>query len=105
MFSVLKPVLSEKSAHSMSSGLFVMTVERGATKTSIAQDIKRLYNVEAISVRIVNLPAKPVRFKGRKGVQSVRRKAYIQLKKGQQLPGFEVKKENENKDKGKNDKS
>lgn len=93
MYSVIKPLLTEKSAAKMSDGLYVLTVTQKATKTSIKQDIKQLFNVEAIGVRIVNLPAKKVRFKARKGTQSPIRKAYVQLKKGQQLPGFEVKKE------------
>ncbi|QQG50139.1 MAG: 50S ribosomal protein L23 [Candidatus Berkelbacteria bacterium] len=101
MYSVIKPLLTEKSAAKMSEGLYVMTITEGATKTSVAQDLKKLFNVEVTGVRIINLPAKKVRFKARKGTQSAIRKAYIQLKKGQQLPGFEVKKEDRKADKEK----
>jgi len=99
MYSILKPVLTEKSAAKMSDGLYVLAIADNATKNSILQDLMKMYKVEAVSVRIVNLPAKRVRFRGRKGTQSRIRKAYVQLKKGQQLPGFEIKKEDEKKTK------
>lgn len=93
MSTILKPFLTEKSAAKMSDGLYGLIISQSSTKNSIAADLTRLYGVEVISVRIVNLPAKKVRFRSRKGTQSPIRKAYVQLKKGQQLPGFEVKKD------------
>ncbi len=95
MFSVIKPLLTEKSAAKMSDGLYVLQVAEDATKTSVAQDVATMYKVDAVSVRIVNTPDRRVRFRGRKGVQGGFKKAYVQLKKGQELPGFEVKKEKE----------
>lgn len=97
MFGVLKPILTEKSAKGMSEGLYVLAIADDATKNSVAQDLKRLYGVDVTSVRIVNLPPRQVTFRRHKGMQSKRRKAYIQLKKGQQLPGFEVKKDEKGK--------
>ncbi len=99
MLSIIKPLLTEKSAAKMSESLYVMHVTDAATKTTIAQDLATMYKVEATSVRIVNVPARQVRFRGRKGTQGSFKKAYVQLKKGQELPGFEVKKEEEKKSK------
>ncbi len=103
MFSIIKPLLTEKSAAKMSEGLYVMHVADQSSKTSIAQDLAKMYKVEVTSVRIVNVPARQVRFRGRKGTQGALKKAYIQLKKGQTLPGFEVKKEDDKKVKAKNE--
>lgn len=97
MFSILKPLLTEKSAAKMSEGLYVLHIASGASKTMIAQDLKAMYKVDATSVRIVNIPARQVRFRGRKGTQGAFRKAYVQLKPGQTLPGFEIKKEGDKK--------
>lgn len=88
------PILTEKAALGLDKGLYVMMVERSATKNSIASELKTQFDLDAVSVRIVNLPAKRVKFKRIAGVQPVRRKAYIQLKAGQKLPGFELPKNN-----------
>lgn len=99
MYSVVAPILSEKTTSGMEKGLYVLEVITDATRASVKKDLKALYDVDAIKVRILNLPAKIVRFKGSKGVRNVRRKAYVQLKAGQVLPGFEIKKEKEAKTK------
>jgi len=99
MLSIIKPLLTEKSAAKMSDGLYVLAVTSDATKTTIAQDLVAMYKVEPISVRVVNVPARKVRFRGVRGTQGGFKKAYVQLKKGQELPGFEVKKEDSKKDK------
>jgi len=87
------PILTEKATLGMDRGLYVMIVDRSATKKSIAEELKRQFDLDAVSVRIVNLPAKRVKFKRIPGVQAPRRKAYVQLKKGQKLPGFELPKQ------------
>jgi large subunit ribosomal protein L23 len=94
---VSHPILTEKSALNMEKGLYVFAVLPAATKTSVAQEIKKLYNVDVTGVRIVNLPAKKVKFKRKPGVRSARRKAYIQLKEKQHIPGFELPKEKDSK--------
>ena len=71
-----------------------MTIDRSATKNSITTEMKKQFDLDVVSVRIVNLPAKKVKFKRLPGVQTARRKAYVQLKKGQKLPGFELPKQN-----------
>jgi large subunit ribosomal protein L23 len=91
---IISPVLTEKSAAQIDAGLYVFTVTKEANKVSIAKEINELYKTEPISVRIVNLPAKAVVFKRKKGMRSVRRKAYVQLPPKATIPGFETLKEN-----------
>lgn len=97
MKSIISPLLTEKSAADISKGLYVFYVTKESNKTTIAQELKSLYDVTPTSVRIVNLPAKNVTFKRVKGVQGVRRKAYVQLPPKAIIPGFEVLKENKDK--------
>ena len=99
MKSIISPVMTEKSVKSLDSGLYVFTIESRATKNSIADSLKKLYDVDVTSVRIVNLPAKRVNFKRKPGIRSVRRRAYVQLAPKQQIPGFELPKPKDGKDK------
>ncbi len=93
--SIIRPLLTEKSAHNIDKGLYVFTLDARANKKTVAAELKAVYDVTPLSVRIVNLPAKQVNFKRRQGMQSVRRKAYVQLPPKTTIPGFEVLKEKE----------
>ena|SRR5579871_1147207 len=86
---MIKPYLTEKSALAMDKGLYVFLIDERSNKITIAKELKSLYDVTATSVRIVNLPAKKVTFRRIPGFQPARHKAYIQLKQGQKIPGFE----------------
>ncbi|MEX0594516.1 MAG: 50S ribosomal protein L23 [Patescibacteria group bacterium] len=103
MKSIIAPVMTEKSVIAIDSGLYVFSIDQTATKNSIADVLKKLYDVKAISVRIVNLPAKKVNFKRKPGVRAARRKAYVQLAPKQHIPGFELPKDKD-KDKDKDKK-
>lgn len=104
MKSIIAPVMTEKSVKSLSSGLYVFTIEANATKNSVSDSLKKFYGVDVISVRIVNLPAKKVTFKRRPGIRSVRRRAYVQLAPKQQIPGFELPKKSKEDKKNKKEK-
>lgn len=97
MKSIISPLLTEKSAADVSKGLYVFYVTKEANKTTIAQELTALYDVKPLSVRIVNLPSKNVTFRRVKGVQGVRRKAYVQLDAKVTIPGFEILKESKEK--------
>jgi len=99
MKTIVAPVMTEKSVLGMDNGLYVFSVTNNATKSSVKDALKKLYQVDAISVRIVNLPAKKVNFKRVAGVRTARRKAYIQLAAKQVIPGFELPKNKDDKDK------
>jgi large subunit ribosomal protein L23 len=102
MSVIISPILSEKTVANMDKGLYVFAVAADATKNSIAQELKKFHDVDSVSVRIVNLPAKKVSFRRRPGTRSVRRRAYVQLSHNQTIPGFELPKQKEDKkEKGK----
>lgn len=87
---IKSPFITEKSTFNITSGLYVFEITASANKTSVAEELKKHYNVDAKSIRIVNLPAKQKTFKRIKGVRNIRRKAYVQLKDKQTISGFET---------------
>ena len=83
--NVLKrPWFSEKALIATERGVYVFEVLPAATSTDIANAIERVYKVMPAQVRLVNLPAKKVGLRGRRGEGSRarRHKAYVTLKKG-----------------------
>lgn len=86
MNTLIRPRITEKSGL-MSEKLNVYTFEVGknSTKHSIAHEVKSLYKVTPVKVRIVNLPAKDILVRGKKGHKSAIKKALIYLKKGDKI--------------------
>jgi len=82
---IKKPRVTEKAVLGGEKGIYVFDVYPTATKTSIAHAIKEMYKVTPKSVNIVRIPAKRVIVRGRRGVQSSIKKAYVYLKKGDKI--------------------
>jgi large subunit ribosomal protein L23 len=83
---ILRPRITEKSGiMNEASSVYTFEVEKNATKDTIAKAIKALYKVTAVKVNIVNLPAKKVLVRGKKGTQSAVKKALVYLKKGDKI--------------------
>ena len=83
---ILRPRITEKSGMmSESLNLYTFEVSKNSTKFSIEKAIKNLYKVTPLKVRIINLPAKKVFVRGKKGVQSSIKKALVYLKKGDKI--------------------
>lgn len=85
---VLKaPWFSEKALIGTEKGVYVFQVPADATKPEIAAAIEKFYKVTPAKVRMVNLPAKTVSLRTRRGVgtRARRHKAYVYLKKGDSI--------------------
>lgn len=83
--NVLKrPWFSEKALISTEHGVYVFEVAPSATKIDVANAIIAAYKVTPMKVRMVNLPAKKVALRTRRGVgtRARRHKAYVYLKAG-----------------------
>ena len=78
------PWLSEKALIGTEKGVYVFHVPSTATKHDVALAIKKTYNVVPRKVTVVNLPAKKVSLRTRRGfgMRTARRKAYVHLAKG-----------------------
>ena len=88
--TVLKPIVTEKSYALASAGKYVFKVTMFATKGAIADELKSLYDVEAISISTNIMPGKGKRImKSRlKSKPAKWKKAVVQLKKGQTIDLF-----------------
>ena len=83
--NVLKrPWFSEKALLSTEKGVYVFEVAPSATKIDVANAIIAAYKVTPMKVRMVNLPAKTVSLRTRRGTgtRARRHKAYVYLKEG-----------------------
>ncbi|MDO8430575.1 MAG: 50S ribosomal protein L23 [Candidatus Taylorbacteria bacterium] len=86
MTTIIRPRITEKAGiMSEKQNIFTFEVAQNATKHSIATEIKTLYKVTPLKVNIVNLPARNVIVRGKKGRQSAIKKAYVYLKKGDKI--------------------
>ncbi|KKU50177.1 MAG: 50S ribosomal protein L23 [Parcubacteria group bacterium GW2011_GWB1_49_7] len=85
--NVLKgPRITEKAAISADKhNVYVFEVEKFATKASIIASIRDAYKVVPTDVRVVNIPARKVIVRGKRGVKSAVKKAYVALKKGDKI--------------------
>ncbi|MFA5652308.1 MAG: 50S ribosomal protein L23 [Candidatus Paceibacterota bacterium] len=83
---VKKPRITEKAGiKSESQNVYTFEVTKCATKKNIGEAIKLIYKVTPIKVNIVNLPAKNVTARGRRGVKQAVKKALVFLKKGDKI--------------------
>jgi len=85
--NVLKgPRITEKAAISADKhNVYVFEVEKSATKASIIASVRDAYKVTPVDARVVNIPARKVVVRGKRGTKSAVKKAYVVLKKGDKI--------------------
>lgn len=78
------PWLSEKALIATERGVYTFAIPAEATKLDVMLAVKKFYNVVPKKVAVVNLPAKRVTMRTRRGfgTKAKRRKAYVYLNKG-----------------------
>jgi large subunit ribosomal protein L23 len=79
------PVVSEKAVSSEAKGIYTFRVAQKATKVDISKEIKKLYGVSPVSVRIINVEGKIVNFGRTSGRRVSWKKAIVSLPKGKQI--------------------
>lgn len=81
---LVRPRITEKATFAAEHGVYVFEVASSANKYQIARAIERFYNVSPRKVNIVRIPEKRIRsrMRGRFGVVSSGKKAYVYLKEG-----------------------
>ena len=67
--------------------VYTFDVRASATKKDVASAVIKLYKVTPVKVRMVNTPAKVVRMRTKRGYgkTTASRKAYVYLKKGEEI--------------------
>ena len=86
MYEIVRnPVITEKATMLSDRNQFVFRVAIGATKPEIKASVEGLFGVKVLAVNTLIQKGKTKRFKGRPGVRSDVKKAYVQLAEGQSI--------------------
>jgi large subunit ribosomal protein L23 len=86
MYEVVRaPVITEKSTLLSERNQFVFRVAENATKPEIKAAIEALFKVKVTAVNTLITKGKTKRFKGRPGVRSDVKKAFVTLAEGQSI--------------------
>ncbi|MBI5817344.1 MAG: 50S ribosomal protein L23 [Candidatus Yonathbacteria bacterium] len=82
---LLRPHITEKASMLAEKNTYVFEIHPKANKKEVAMAVANVYKVTPARVHIINLPAKKVFSRGRKGMQSGLKKAVVYLKHGDKI--------------------
>ena len=83
MYNIIRnPVVTEKATIMSEQNIMVFRVAIDATKPEIKAAIEGLFSVKVVGVNTLITKGKTKRFKGRPGVRSDVKKAYVRLAEG-----------------------
>ena len=79
---IRRPIITEKATLASEHGAVVFEVHMDATKPQIKEAVEKLFSVKVKAVNTTVTKGKTKRFKGRPGVRSDVKKAYVTLEAG-----------------------
>lgn len=82
---LIRPRITEKATDQLEKNTYVFEIAHGAQKKQVANAVHVIYKVKPIKVRIANNPSKRVFVRGKRGLKTGVRKAYVELKKGDKI--------------------
>lgn len=88
---LIRPIISEQSMLEAEAGKFTFIIAKSATKTDVKMILKRVFNVNAVSVATSIVKGKTKRI-GKKRTEVAAagwKKAIVTLKKGEKISLFE----------------
>jgi large subunit ribosomal protein L23 len=86
MYEIIRtPVITEKATMLTERNQVVFRVATDASKPQIKKAVETLFGVKVLGVNTLIQKGKTKRFKGRPGVRSDVKKAYVQLAEGQSI--------------------
>ena len=89
---IIRPVDTEKTRYQASElGQYTFEVDRLANKIEVKRAVEVIYDVDVVSVNLMNVPAKVSRRRGRRRIvrHSPWKKAVVTVAEGQRLEVFE----------------
>lgn len=86
---MLRPVVTEKSAHLASLGKYVFEVASGANRVLVRQAVSEIYGMRPKAVHIQNVRGEEVRVGRHIGKRKSWKKAIVTLPKGQKIDVYE----------------
>jgi large subunit ribosomal protein L23 len=87
---IKRPLITEKTTKLVDTGKYTFEVMQGVNKIEIKNAIEELFNVNVVSINVVNVRKKARRVGKYDGFTPAVRKAVVTLQKGQTLDVFEV---------------
>lgn len=82
---LLRPRITEKAALGADKGVYIFEVTKDADKKSIKASVKVAYGVTPVRVSVAVIPSRQVFIRGKRGVKSGGKKAYVYLKRGDKI--------------------
>lgn len=82
---LIRPRITEKATFLAESSVYSFEVPQKSTKLEIEKAFVEKYKTQPTKVTTVRIPAKKVFVRGRAGVKSGYKKAYVYLKKGEKI--------------------
>jgi len=79
---IRKPIITEKATLASEANAVVFQVAMDATKPMIKEAVEAVFGVKVKAVNTTITKGKVKRFKGRPGVRSDKKKAYVTLEEG-----------------------
>jgi large subunit ribosomal protein L23 len=83
--AIISPVITEKATAVSEKNQVVFKVGLGVSKPEIKAAVESLFGVKVVAVNTVVTKGKTKRFRGRPGVRSDVKKAYVSLEAGQTI--------------------
>ena len=87
--TLLKPLVTEKTATLAAAGKYVFVVQSYSTKLEVKQAVRELYGTLLRAVQMINQDGKIVRFGARSGKRKDWKKAMVTMPRGKTLPIYE----------------
>ena len=94
---IVKRVNTEKSNKVQENNVYVFLVPVLSRKGEIKKIIEKTFSVKVDTVNTINMPLKICGFRGKKGIKSNYKKAYVKVAKGMKIEEDNQKKDSENK--------
>jgi large subunit ribosomal protein L23 len=84
---LIRPRITEKAATLTAANVYTFDIAKTATKREVAAAVQALYKVTPVKVHVVNVRGKRVKMRRKRGFGTTAgsRKAYVYLKKGEEI--------------------
>lgn len=91
MYDVIKrPIITEKTSGLVEKLQYTFEVDPKATKTEIKDAIEKIFGVNVVEIRTINVHQKAKRMQRFEGFKSAYKKAIVRLMPGQTIDKFEI---------------
>ena len=91
MYDVIKrPIITEKSSALVEKLQYTFEVDPKATKTEIKDGIEKIFKVNVVEIRTINVHRKAKRMQRFEGFKPAYKKAIVRLMPGQTIDKFEI---------------